>query len=148
MNDIVPPTIQTCRFSYHEWRVSLAQKKEQDPTGIPVKIVKRVIGPVQVPVPYAFRGEAYATNIIVSGEEEPKFIGFDEQPGWAIWQLGPETILVQNFLNRRCRARIEVIIVEGELRSHLSRLIHTSAEEQRAWAYRLTPEGRDPHAHS
>lgn len=147
MSDIATPTILDCRFSYGQWRASLAKKKEQDPSGIPVKVIERLIGPVLIPLPYVFNKEGYAANLIVCGEP-PLFIGFDEQPGWAIWQVSPETILIQNFLNRRCRARIEVIIVEGPLRCLLSRVIHLSKAEQQAWANQPTPEGSDPHGHS
>lgn len=146
MTDLATPTIPVCRFSYGQWRASLAKKRCQDPSGLPIKKedITRLIGPIVQLLPYTFGVEHYAGDIVVCGVM-PLFLGYGEQPGLALWKFDEGTILVFNHLNRRLRGRIKVILVESELRSHLLRLIHQSREQQQLWTPQSMPEERDPH---
>lgn len=146
MTDLAPPTIPVCRFSYGQWRENLARRKTQDPSGLPIRKqdIKRVIGPVELTLPYVFGAEHYAADLVVCGEL-PRFLGYGEQPGWAIWLFSEGSLIVHNSLNRRLRGRIEVILVEGQLQPLLSRLVRLSREEQLGRASDIASEGRGPH---
>jgi hypothetical protein len=143
VSDIATPIITQCRFTYDEWRKSLALPERQDPGGVPVRHIKRLIGPVEVCLPCAFPGEHYASDVIICGTAV--FVRYAEQPGWAVFVVGPDTIIIENKLTCGFRAKIRVTIIEGELMLTLRQLIHASREQQRAWASKHASVGSDPH---